>query len=96
MENADKTLKEQIVNVLAVLSDNFEQTYMFENILISGENEKTVVAIPEQIRGHIKAFVLNQCEFAYGVFLPDQKSITFFETNLHNTGSAMIQLSICQ
>lgn len=96
MENADKSLKEQIVNVLAVLSDNFEQTYLFENILISCENEETVVTIPEQIRGHIRAYVLNQSELAYGVFLPDQRSIAFFETHLKNTSSAMIQVSICQ
>ena len=95
MDNADKILKEQIVNVLAVLSDDFEQCYLFENILISGENETTAIAIPENIRGKIKGYVLNQSEFAYGVFLPDQRSIKFFETNLMNTNSAMIQLTLC-
>ena len=93
MENADHVYKEQIVNVLAVMSDDCKETYLFENILISGE--ETVVEIPEQLRGQIKAYVPNQYELAYGIFLPDEKSITFFEQNLKNINSAMIQLSIC-
>lgn len=57
--------------MLALLSEDFEDTYLFENILISDDKEQTIVPIPQEIKGKIKAFVLNQGEFAYGIFQPD-------------------------
>ena len=36
MPFADHEIKEQMVNVLAILSEDFQQKYLFENVLISG------------------------------------------------------------
>ena len=94
MDFADKVIKEQIVNILAVLSDDFSQTYLFENVLISGQSPDTVIELPEHIRNDVKAYVLNYNELAYGIFYPDQKSIDFFERNLRHTNSAMLQLTV--
>lgn len=51
MPFADHALKEQVVNILAVLSTDFSQTHIFENVLINGENAETLIAVPEGIRG---------------------------------------------
>lgn len=71
MDFADQVIKEQIVNILAVLSDDFSQTYLFENVLISGQSTETVIELPEHICNDVKAYVLNYNELAYGIFYPD-------------------------
>ena len=43
MAFADEVIKEQVVNILAVLSEDFTETHLFENILISGESNDTVL-----------------------------------------------------
>jgi len=48
MEFADHEIKEQMVNVLAILSEDFQEKYLFENVLISGENPDTVIEIPPE------------------------------------------------
>ena len=89
-------IKEQVVNILAVLTDDFSETHLFENVLISGKSTDTIIEIPEQIRGRIQAYVLDYNELAYGIFYPDERSIAFFERNLRNTSSAMLQLTVIQ
>jgi len=59
MAFADPVIKEQVVNILAVLSDDFAETHLFENVLVSGDAPDTVIELPEGIRGKVKAFVLN-------------------------------------
>lgn len=71
MQFADEVIKEQTVNVLAVLSEDFKETHLFENVLISGESVDTTIEIPPEIRGKIQAYVLNHNELAYGIFYPD-------------------------
>ena len=85
-----------MVNILAVLSEDFTSTYLFENVLISGESTETVIEIPEEHRGKILAYVLNYNELAYGIFYPDERSIAFFEANLGNSSSGMLHLTVIQ
>ena len=42
------------------------------------------------------AYVLDYNELAYGIFYPDERSIAFFERNLGQTQSAMLQLTVTQ
>ena len=71
MPFADHALKEQVVNILAVLSNDFSQVHLFENVLIRGDSAETIIDVPEGIRGQILAYVLNYNELAYGIFYPD-------------------------
>ena len=71
MPFADHALKEQMVNILAVLSTDLRKTHIFENVLVRGDHAETVIEIPEGIRGKILAYVLNYNELAYGIFYPD-------------------------
>ena len=96
MDFADLVIKEQMVNVLALLSDDFQETFVFENILISGKSIETVIEIPAELQGRIKAYVLNYNELAYGMFYPDERSIEFFQRNLRHSTSPMLQLTIIQ
>ena len=48
-----------MVNILAVLSEDFQQTHLFENVLISGQESDTVLEIPEEYRGRVLGYVLN-------------------------------------
>ena len=93
MDFADEVIKEQVVNVLAILDTNMQETHVFENILISRDSKDTVVPVPDQYRGKILAYVLNFNELAYGIFYPDPKSISFFERHLGGANSAMLQLT---
>ena len=43
MNFADPVIKEQMVNILAVLSEDFQETFLFENILISGSEPDTII-----------------------------------------------------
>ena len=90
MDFADPVIKEQMVNILAILSQDFKETYLFENILISGETPDTVLSIPEQHRGKILAYVLDYNELAYGIFYLDEKSVAFYEKNLRWSSSGML------
>ena len=53
MAYADEVIKEQVVNILAVLTDDFSEAHLFENVLISGESTDTIIEIPKQHRGRI-------------------------------------------
>jgi len=94
MDFADEVIKEQMVNILAILSPDFSETFLFENVLIAGDMVETVLEVPEEYRGRVLAYVLNYNELAYGIFYPDPRSIAFFEQNLGRTSSAMLQLSV--
>ena len=78
------------MNILAILSDDCQETFVFENILISGQSIDTIIEIPAEFQGKIKAYVLNYNELAYGIFYPDERSISFFEQNLRHSTSAML------
>ena len=79
-----------MVNILAILSDDCQETFVFENILISDQSIDTIIDIPAEFQGKIKAYVLNYNELAYGIFYPDERSIAFFEQNLRHSTSAML------
>ena len=96
MAFADEVIKEQVVNILAVLSPDFTQTHLFENVLISGSNNDTLVQIPAEHQNKVLAYVLDFNELAYGIFYPDERSIAFFERNIGKTTSAMLQLTVIQ